>query len=103
MIVFTNLAKQKDDIVAVEYANENRVRLLRDSRVVEEKINSYQNKNYKYINNDPTIKKITVFLNIISGYLDVKAQRKDFRTSSDQSLMVDLQKTAILEITDKIT
>ena len=62
-------------LVAIEYSNEDRMRLLRDSRVVEEKINEFQVKYYKYTNNDPNVKKISVNVNVISGSLDVKGKR----------------------------
>ena len=78
MIVFES---KDNSIVAVEYSNEDRVRLLREGRVVEEKINALQTKYYKYINNDKNVKKIAVNVNVISGNIDVKGQRKDFRAN----------------------
>ncbi len=41
---------------------------------------------YKYINNDPTVKKIDLNLNMISGKVQVSAQRKDFRSGTDTPL-----------------
>ncbi len=44
---------------------------------------------YKYVNNDPTVKKIDLNLNTISGKVQVEAQRKDFRAGADVSLPVN--------------
>ena len=52
---------------------------MRDARVIEEKVYAYETKLYKYINNDPTIQGIKFQLNIISGYVEFRGQRKDFR------------------------
>ena len=83
MIVFQS---QQNSIVAVEYSNEDRVRLLREGRVVEEKINALQTKYYKYVNNDKNVKKVAVNVNVISGNIDVKGQRKDFRMNETNYL-----------------
>lgn len=62
------------------------MRLLREGRVVEEKINALQTKYYKYVNNDKNVKKVAVNVNVISGNIDVKGQRKDFRTNETNYL-----------------
>ena len=62
------------------------MRLLREGRVVEEKINALQTKYYKYVNNDKNVKKVAVNVNVISGNIDVKGQRKDFRMNETNYL-----------------
>jgi hypothetical protein len=78
LILFTNLDKQNPEFIGVEYSNEGRTRLLRDSRVVEEKLITRQKKHYKFQNNDPSVVSIKASLNVISGVVKLEGQRKDF-------------------------
>ena len=48
VIILTN--EKGTGIAAVEYSNDNRIKQLRDNRVVEEKIMAQQEKYYKYVN-----------------------------------------------------
>lgn len=44
---------------------------------------------YKYVNNDPTVKKIAFHLNTISGHVQVEAQRSDYRAGNGNSLSIN--------------
>ena len=61
------------------------------------------NKLYKYVNNDPTVKKIAFNLNTISGKVQVGAQRTDYRGGAGIPLTVNEDKFNVLQVTDKIT
>ena len=79
------------------------MRILRDGRVVEEKVNGNEERYYKYVNNDPSISKIIVNLNTISGVVDLFGQRKDFRASSEIPLIVEKGKINALTVKDNVT
>ena len=59
--------KYNDVLVALEYSNPNKIRLLRDDRAFEDKVRLQETKYYKYINNDPIIYGIRIHLNEVSG------------------------------------
>lgn len=69
----------KGGLIALEYSNPNRIRILREDRAFEDRAMMQETRYYKYINNDPNVFSLKIFFNEISGLANVKVQRTDFR------------------------
>lgn len=64
--VLTNVEKT-DSFAAIEYNVGNRPEYLRENKPIESHVRKDELKIYKYVNEDPSIKKVRVHINKISG------------------------------------
>lgn len=105
LIIFKNKHEERNDMIGVEYSNEGRTRLLRDSRVIEEKLITNQHKYYKFQNNDPNVVSIKASLNVISGVVHFDGQRKDFTILDEVDKLPKLDNLTIIvsaQVTDPL-
>ena len=85
--------RQQDDkkdggLIALEFSNPNKIRILREERAFEDRVMMQETKYYKYINNDPNVFNLRIFFTEISGLTNIKVQRTDFRQDTNSNTEV---------------
>ena len=75
-------------LIAIEFANPNKIRFLREERAFEDRVMMQETKYYKYVNNDPNIFNIKLFISEISGLTNIAVQRTDFREKSNSDTLI---------------
>lgn len=67
VVVMTNQVKDSKSLIALEYNVGNRPEFLRENKPIEAHLRKNELKIYKYVCQDPSIKKVRIHINTIAG------------------------------------